>query len=303
MKRFYFLLFVFLVMSFAFKGELLAAQAPKEAVIKSFKFGEVEVIALKDFHMDMDVSLFQAAKQEVIKTIYNKDKAPASCNIFIVKTPTQTIMIDAGLGTYSKEMTGHLPELLAKIKIAPEAINTVLLTHLHFDHIGGLLDKDGNIVFKNAKIYVSAPEKDFWFDDAPMNAAPEAVKPFFSLARKGIVAYADKVEVFNWGNDVVGFKTVEASGHTPGHTAFELMVGKEKLMFWGDTVHAAALQFTDPDISAIYDIDIEKAAKTRRAIMQRAADGKYIILGAHLPFAGAGKVEAAGNKFVYKSIK
>lgn len=283
----------------------LALAAPNDG-IRSMKLGAVEIISFQDFPTGMNRSTFTGVEPATIDALWPKsktgalEKAPASMNAFAIKTPTQIILVDTGLGSFS-ERVGNLAGLLGKAKISPESVNAVLLTHMHGDHIGGLLDKDGKPVFPNATIYLSSPEKAFWSDDAAMNAAPEARKPNFELARKSLAAYGDKVHTFEFGAEPVqGVTALNAVGHTPGHTAYLLNSGTQKVLFCGDLVHAAAVQMPNPAICASYDMDMPQAVKTRREIMKKAASERLMVAGAHLPFPATGRIEALGNGFIYK---
>ncbi len=284
-----------------------AALAGTADGMKSMKVGKVEVIAFQDFPTGMDRSIFSGVAPATIDALWPKsksgalEKAPASINVFMIKTPGQNILVDTGYGPSSDKHVGKLPELLKKANVAPESINAVLLTHMHGDHIGGLLDKDGKPAFPNATVYVSNPEKVFWSNDAAMSAAPDRMKPNFELARKSLAAYGDKVHVFEFGNEPVpGVTAFNAVGHTPGHTVFLLNSGEQKMLFWGDIVHAAAVQIPNPGICAAYDMDMPQAVKSRTAIMKQAAAERLIVAGAHLPFPATGRIEAAGNGFIYK---
>lgn len=289
-----------------FNGAVAVAGAADE--IKSLKLGKVEVLSFQDVPATMDRSLFSGADPAAIDALWPKTKsgalekaAPASINVFMIKTPGQNILVDAGFGSFSDKRAGKLQELLKKAGIAPESIKAVLVTHMHGDHIGGLLDKEGKPAFANALIYVSGPEKAFWSDDTAMNAAKEASKRNFEVARKSLAAYGDKVNVFEFGKEIIpGITALDAVGHTPGHTAFLLRSGALKMLFWGDLAHAAAVQIPNPDICASYDMDMPQAVKSRRALMKLAAAERMIVAGAHLPFPGTGRIEAMGNGFIYK---
>ncbi|SHN50688.1 MBL fold metallo-hydrolase [Desulfovibrio litoralis] len=279
-------------------------------------FGTVEEIyCIQDLKKNMPIAWFEGVNQAAFKKLYPKLEVPASTNVFLLKQNNHPkalpgrllILIDAGAGSFIKDEKGNIhPGQLSKAleyaTINPNDIDAVLITHLHFDHIGGLLDKDNNPVFKNATIYINAKEKAYWLDPEVIKNAPEAAKPNFDLVQKVFTAYGDKIKIFEVTDQLIaGFKPIEAYGHTPGHTAFEYNTGKQKLMFWGDAVHGAAIQFPNPSIAFKYDVDPQKAIETRIALMKKAASEKYIVFGAHLPFYGFGRVEPHGKGFIYKN--
>jgi glyoxylase-like metal-dependent hydrolase (beta-lactamase superfamily II) len=124
------------------------------------------------------------------------------------------------------------------------------------------------------------------------------------MARNTMALYGVASETFEFDTEVVpGIKSVAAIGHTPGHTLFLLESEGEKMLFWADLTHAAALQFPRPDFNAQFDMNPEESAKTRVFFMEKAATEKLTIAGAHLPFPGIGKVEKNDEGgYVYKSF-
>jgi glyoxylase-like metal-dependent hydrolase (beta-lactamase superfamily II) len=285
-------------------GQACAASVEMPSGAKVFTFGNYKVIALQDLPVEMERAIFTGAGDEVIDSVWakadpsNSGKVPASVNVFVVCFDDKIILIDCGVPPGAKKDT--LPELLKQTGIEPDVVDAVLITHMHFDHIGGLLDADGKPAFARAAIYVSAPEKNFWQNEDARNAAPDARKPNFELAVKVLDAYADRVQAFESDAEAVfGMKIISADGHTPGNAVYLLDAGENKILFWGDTVHAAAVQFAMPEICALYDMNIEKAVQDRRAFMNMAVDQKLVVAGAHLPFPGLITVQKQGEGFAF----
>ena len=237
--------------------------------IRKFQLGDTEVISIQDAVNAMPVSIFHGGKiRTAAKTV------PASVNVFLVRNGNDWIMIDAGYGG----KRGALAAKLRRLNIRPEAVRTILLTHTHFDHVGGLTE-NGKPCFPNAKIYLSKPEYAFGTGGEPSGA-------ILKTCEKQLVR-------FRFGETPVpGITARAAAGHTPGHTVFE----SGNLRFIGDLIHGAALQFADPAICARYDQDVKQATAARRAVLKEAADSSALILGAHLPFPGIGYVHVAPGK-------
>ena len=218
--------------------------------------------------------------------------APSAILAFLLQSPEATVLIDAGRGN------GAVEKALAKTGLAPEDITMVLLTHLHGDHLGGLMT-DGRRTFPRAQVRLAREENDFWLSEANGAKFP-ALQANFELARQILPAYGDAVRTFEFGTEVApGLVSVPAKGHTPGHTAYLLDTGQEKILFWGDLINAAALQFPRPDLSPRYDLDPSAAAATRLEFLEMTAREGLIVAGAHLPFPGLGKVTTTPPSFAF----
>lgn len=263
------------------------------AKTKTFTVGRAVVTPLQDKPAQMPDSLFKGASADYISKLIPSGSAPASINIFLIRHNGNILLIDTGLGAPD---SGLLPAL-AKAGISPGQIDAVLLTHLHSDHTGGLA-ADGKAVFPNAEIFVSRAEYDFWTG----NGVAPPFKEISGLAKKNLSFYQTELKTFNFDEEILpGIKALNAVGHTPGHTAFLLESDGKKLLFWGDTVHAAALQFINPEISASYDMNMPEAVNARTTLMSLAAEEKIPVAGAHLPFPGIGRIIPQGDGFSYLS--
>lgn len=218
-------------------------------------------------------SLFSDASDSLYNSLNMPDGIPASVSTFLVKVDGKYILFDAGLGAFG----GQLQKRLAALGVNPDSIGLVYLTHFHADHIAGLVAKDdaGNDAkaFKNAAVYAGKVEYDAWMNDIPKNDL-----------QKGIMAlYKDSLHLFAFGDSLPhGVLAMDAIGHTPGHTAFQLA----NLLIVGDLMHGYALQKDHPEINSNYDMDKPKSAESRKRIMQYASDNKLLMAGMHLPPPG-----------------
>jgi glyoxylase-like metal-dependent hydrolase (beta-lactamase superfamily II) len=194
---------------------------------------------------------------------------------------------------------------LAAAGIAPEAIDAVILTHMHPDHAAGLLTPDKAIAFPNATVHVNIGELAFWSSETAYAATPEASRKFFDIARAAIKPYADagRVKTFTDGAEILpGFTAVEALGHTPGHSMIRVASEGRDLLLWGDIIHNFALQFTEPQRSIAFDTDKDKALASRLRVLDMVATDKTLIAGSHLPFPGLGHVAKAGAGYGYVPV-
>lgn len=260
-----------LLLGLASFGKPAAAEIPPAAVRL---FSEpVEVWCLRDSFGQMSGKIFSKPAGEPVPPLPPSAQTPAGVNMFFIRLQGHNILVDTGRGGSDS----HLPAALRQLGLSPEQIDVILLTHAHPDHVGGLLDADGQLRFPRAAVYISPREQEHW------QRQPE------SRASQVLQRYAGQLRPLHPGDILFGQITVmEAFGHTPGHLVFAL----PHAYITGDLIHAAAWQFPHPELCAIYDLDREQAvASRRRFLAHAAADGRF-FLGMHIPFPGCVTVHA-----------
>ena len=194
---------------------------------------------------------------------------PSSMSCLLLETEGKTILLDAGLGSPFSQL---LPKLKEK-GVTPEELQLIYITHLHPDHIGGLL-KQGKVVFPNAEIYVNRVEAEAWL-------AIEGDRS--QLAKSVLEAYKSRLHLFEAGDTLEGgVKSIAAYGHPPGHTVFQ----KDSILVIADLIHGAALQLEHPEYCPTYDMDPEAARESRLRILKYARDNNLTMYGMHLPSPG-----------------
>lgn len=188
-----------------------------------------------------------------------------------------------------------MPAALRAAGIAASEISHVWLTHAHPDHACGLVNDKGERAYANATVWIAETELAFWQDDAKKAAFPPEFHFVFDQARAALAPYlaAQRVRTFKAGDTLLtGAKVVAAPGHTPGHSAFlHAAESAAPVLFWGDAMHFPAVQFAEPAAAYAHDADAATAAASRKALLQQAAEGQWLIAGAHLPFPGLGHVK------------
>ena len=283
------------LLSFSGPGTALAGEKPAEpGQNKGFTMrtiGAMEFFSFQDRPATMPASLFTSLNDPaLVKKYMPRNSAPASVSVFAVKQGNSVVLIDAGYGAAGPGESA-LAANMAKAGITPDMVSLVLLTHMHMDHIAGLLDKDGGRAFPKAKVLVSAPEAAYWL--RPDLKGEKTAN--FELAANVEAAYgADFLPPFAFNSVVApGVTALDASGHTPGHTAFLVESEGQGLLVIGDLVHAAALQFPEPSASSSYDMDPVKAAAARAAYLSMAAEKKLPVAGMHLPYPPVGMVSTS----------
>jgi glyoxylase-like metal-dependent hydrolase (beta-lactamase superfamily II) len=271
--------------------------------------GSFEITALNDGTADfpMDKLLLDAKPGEVEKAFsqsFLKLPAETSVNQFLINTSTKLVLVDTGAGDLFGPTLGHMLGNLRAAGYRPEEVDAILITHLHGDHIGGLSHGE-QMTFPNATVYVDQKDVSYWLNESNEAGAPESARGNFHTARMAMGLYlaANKLKPFT-GDTVIfpGIKAVEAPGHTPGHAFYVIESDGQKLVLWGDLVHAAAVQFADPTVAIQWDSDPKQAAQTREKAFADAAKNGYWIAGAHLPFPAFGHVRAEGKGYVYVPI-
>jgi glyoxylase-like metal-dependent hydrolase (beta-lactamase superfamily II) len=283
---------------------LLPLQAARPAEpFAVFKAGSMTVYALEDRAGSMDIALFSGpAAPEQRQKYFTDGKTPSSINVFLLEiagAERRLYLVDAGFGQ-SAPGKSNLPEQLQALNVTPRDIDGVLLTHMHTDHVGGLLE-DGKRAFPRAAIFVSGPELNYWTalaDREPDNSNA-------ALVHRVLSAYGANVEApFAFNEEVLpGVQALDASGHTPGHTAFKLEADGSRLLVIGDLLHAAALQFPLPDECPRYDMDTQAAVKARKRILNLAAEQNIPAAGMHIPFPGTGSVSKDGAGYRFTPIR
>ncbi|SHN36107.1 MBL fold metallo-hydrolase [Chitinophaga sp. CF418] len=259
--------------------------------------GDVGIIAFSDGSIPQDLNkLLTNTQPGEIKKLtelnFQTPIAEASVNAYLIKTNGKLILVDAGTSALYGPTLGHLPRNMIRAGYKPEQIDAVLVTHIHTDHTGGLMDGD-KMVFPNADIYVSKKEADYWLSDESYAKAPARLKPYFDQARLKMLPYvkAGKVKTYEYGKELFpGILPVASAGHTPGHSFYQVNSKREKILFWGDIMHSAAVQFADPDVTIVYDVDPAAAAQARKKAYEDAAKGKYWIAADHVSFPGIGHI-------------
>ena len=273
------------------------------------KIGDYEVTALSDGTIPQDLHqlLKNTTPGEVdglLKGDFQSNPVELSVNAYLIKNGDQLILIDAGTAGNFGPTLGHLTESLAHAGYKPEQISAVLVTHIHIDHIGGLMD-GGKMMFPNATIYISKPEVNFWLSPESKAKAPESLKAYFAQAEASVGPYlkAGKVKTFTYGSALFpGIMPVATPGHTPGHTSYLLESKNQRLMFWGDVMHVAAVQFADPSVTIVYDVDQAAAAIQRKKLFAEAAKNGYWIAGDHLSYPGLGHIRGNGTSYVFVPV-
>lgn len=265
------------------------------------RVGDILVTALSDGHQDAPLSTLGHIAQEEAAALLHSAFRPVprrtAVNGFLVRRGDRVALIDTGCGP-SKPTVGRLAGHLAAAGVAAEAVDTVLMTHLHPDHFGGLTGPDGAPLYPRAEFRLHVAEHAYWRDDAAM-AACDATRraAFFGGARARLDAYAERTSLFTAGEVFPGVTAIPLPGHTPGHTGFLIASGAKSLLIWGDIVHVPEVQVPRPEATMAVDVDPAQAAATRRRIFDQVAADRQAIAGMHLHFPALAHLAREGDGY------
>lgn len=272
-----------------------STEAAKNPDIFSFKIGALNATALKDGDIDApnDGKTFGVGQPTAdVGAVLTAAGQPAdvmhlSIQPLLVRSGDRVMLFDTGAAGASFARAGRLPASLRAAGVEPSQVTDIFISHHHQDHVGGLVQADGKRAFANAKIHLSAPE---W----------ETIKADTGAAAL-VAAIAPNVETFQPGAEIVPgvVKAVALSGHTPGHSAYEISSGDQRLLYIGDTAHHFVISVQRPDWTIDYDENAAAGGAARKAMLKRAADEDLRVYAVHFPFPGLGRIRAQGDGFVW----
>ncbi len=268
--------------------------------------GDFEVTALLDGILDLPPHklLTNTTHRQVSKLLeksFQKEAVPTSVNAYLINTGSKLVLVDAGAAGLFGPTLGQLLSNLKASGYQPEQVDEIVITHMHGDHVGGLV-LDGKLVFPNATVHADRHDADFWLSQANLDKAPKEMQDFFKGAQASLNPYvaAGKFKAFDGDTVLVpGIKAIATHGHTPGHTIYAIESKGQKLVLWGDLMHVAAVQFAQPSVTITFDVDSKAAAVQRKKAYADAAKGRYLVAGAHLPFPGLGHIRAEGKGYAW----
>ncbi|MCC8185946.1 MAG: MBL fold metallo-hydrolase [Bacteroides sp.] len=278
-------------MTALFSAFLLATPAMAQENLFRYSVGDYEVYTLTDRSSDGNSSILIGATPEMLAETMPDGTYATAVHAFLVKGPEGNILFDTGLGI-------HIHEQLAALGIKNDEPIVIKLTHMHGDHIGGLM-KDGQRVFPQGKLLLSETEYNYWTSKEEMNKLPGDKQGAFRMAQNVLETYAADLGFESLSRpgtlDIDGIYALEAFGHTPGHTAYLLVSKGEKLLIWGDLAHAMAIQMPYPDVAVTYDVDPAMATASRKEILRYVTRENIPVAGMHIPGTGIGRVETIGE--------
>ena len=241
-----------------------------------FKDFSLTWLSVNDSEEYCPLERYPKLSKELIKELNIEKGVEWSMSAFLLEAEGKKALFDAGF--YDQNNKNGIIERLKELKISPDEIDYIFITHCHWDHIDGLIDSNNNCNYKKAKIYISKEEY-----NGKINVGPPHKADLIDRVKK---VYEKQIVQFNFDkNDLpLNIKPLKAFGHTPGHTCYR----KGDLLIIGDLIHGEKIQFKYPEICAVFDADEEQSIESRKRILKYAEENKLFMAGHHLQFTNFG---------------
>ncbi|MEX1829725.1 MBL fold metallo-hydrolase [Luteibacter sp. CQ10] len=272
---------------------------------RRYRFGSITVTALCDGQFALATHDVLRAGQGPLDVLLGQarldDIVPSHVNAFLIDDGKHRTLIDVGAGDLQDDTLGQMQARLEAAGHGVDDIDTILLTHLHPDHIGGLTRR-GEAVFPRATVHVAGDEARFWMGESARDDVDASVVATFAHARTILRPYMDagRYRTFEPRATWHGYLRAEAlAGHTPGHTGYRLRMDTGDVIFCGDLFHVAGVQLADPSVTVRYDSHPAQAHSAREAFLAKACARGDLVAAAHAPFPGIGSVARGARGYAW----
>ena len=281
--------------------------------IYHLRVGELKAMVVSDGTLTFPPGFFvpNADPEAVVSVLtdhfLSTEEVFAHVNALYIETEEHRVLIDTGSGNLFGPTAGHLLENLAEAGVTAADIDTVIVTHAHPDHIGGILDINGQLRLPNAQFYISQTESDFWLADTvamPNYLLDDETKTGLIATAKGnLMAIRDRTTLFAMGDKVIPhIQAVDSAGHTPGQASFLITSGEESLLATGDVFFSDPLNLENPDWEVAFDDDPQQGVVARRELLETVTAERRLLLVPHMPFPGLGHVRSQEDAYGWEPI-
>ena len=293
-----------LVSSPLLAAEQTAARDQQAPGYYRMTLGKLRITAVSDGTVTVPLNtLLTHISPEKLREAMARDaltpQAETSINAYVIDDGKKRVLVDTGAGELFGRNGGHLLTNLAAAGYPAETIDTVLLTHIHADHSGGV-SRAGKPAFPKAQVFVDKRDVDFWLNPANVNRVEASQAHTFAESERTLrpVITAGRLKTFLAPATLPGgIRAESTAGHTPGSVLYRVESEGQTLVLWGDIIHAKAVQMPDPDVAIHFDVNQQQAVGTRERILRQAADQGYWVAAAHISFPGLGHVQRDGQGY------
>ncbi|WP_027526869.1 MBL fold metallo-hydrolase [Bradyrhizobium sp. Ec3.3] len=272
----------------------------------ALQIGNIDVLVVSDGVLMLPGAMLAHNADPATRAAWLKDNflppdaLDWALNVVVVRSGGRTILVDAGMGVeFPVPKAGQLVHRLEAAGIDLASVTDVVLTHMHMDHVGGLLvDGVKERLRPDLRIHVAAAEVKFWEspDFSRVSMPPGFPDALRKTAKRFLNEYGSKFHTFETEYEVApGVVVCRTGGHTPGHSVVRLASGGDRLTFAGDLVFAVG--FEHPDWYNGFEHDPEEAARVRTSLLRELAANRELLVATHMPFPSVGHVAVAGNAF------
>lgn len=285
---------------------LLAKRVLAQAkAVSTLKLGDFDIRVISDGTMTVPTRFLASNVEEgeIMRWLASNGQAgpvvmpPA--NVTLVRTPSELILIDVGGGSRFMPTLGKLIDNLQTAGFDPKAVNKVVVTHAHPDHLWGVLDDFDELAFPNATFLLPEAEWNFWMAHDALTRMPEDRQNFVPGAQRSLTRIRERLQMIKPGSEIAsGIRAIDTAGHTPGHIAVEIASGRDAVIVLADALTHPTISFAHPEWTPAADhFDSDMAVRMRVRLLDRLASDRSRIIGYHLPYPGIGTVERSGNVY------
>jgi glyoxylase-like metal-dependent hydrolase (beta-lactamase superfamily II) len=287
-------------------GPASAQKTPGPATpFHKYKVGAFEITEIYDgiWEKPHDPAFFKNASIDDVKSALRAagetdEFVPIPFTPMAVSTARELILFDPGTGGQVQPTAGKFLQNLKAAGIDPAKVTRIMISHMHPDHIFGLMEKDTNAqVYPNAEIVLSVPEYKFWTDPAVLEKLPPARRGLAQRIQATFPKWKNVRQVEGEVEVAPGIRTIATPGHTPGHISFHVSSGNAQMIYSADTFYQPAFSMRTPEWQGAFDQDGPTAERSRRMLAERLAADKILVTGYHFPWPGGGTLSRDGSAY------
>lgn len=281
-----------------------ASAAPPPVVVRR-RVGRFEVSFLLDGYIDFPYALFTGIAPDVLEGaarglhIARPTGVRTGFTQWLIRDERHTVLVDAGPAGTVSATSGRLPRALEALGVRPDAVSAVVATHLHVDHIAGLV-AGGQRVFRNAEVFADRRDVAHFTDPAKAAAAPDLLKSSFRAASELVRLYPRLQRIDGARTILPGVTTFDLAGHTPGQIGVRIEDGGESLLLVADMLFHPGLHPARPGIGILFEQDRAAADASRARFFDQAASEGALLAATHMPYPGVGRIVRAGNSLAWQ---